>query len=159
MSLCDKESFDIVIGAGAGEGLEAWRRLHRRWDPLTTGRARGLLREILSPGRAKLQDLQGAVERLEDLMRRYCQRKDTHTGNRHTLAEDIRMAALEALLPEELEKHCQLQRARLDTYDKLREEVVLYAEARGYTAPKGGQVARPRDARPDDPMDVGVFDN
>ena len=37
-----------------------WRRLHKRWDPLTTGRARGLLREILSPGRAKLVELQGA---------------------------------------------------------------------------------------------------
>eukprot|EP00971_Amphidinium_carterae_P325152 6455272-Amphidinium_carterae.1 len=112
------------MGAGAGEGLEAWRRLHRRWDPLTTGRARGLLREILTPGRAQLSGLQGAVERLEDLMRRYCMRKDTQTGQRHTLAEDIRMASLEALLPDDLEKHVQLQRSRLDTYQKLREEVV-----------------------------------
>eukprot|EP00971_Amphidinium_carterae_P185199 3677763-Amphidinium_carterae.1 len=31
-----------LTDAGAGEGLEAWRPLHRRWDPLTTGRARGL---------------------------------------------------------------------------------------------------------------------
>ena len=75
--------------------LEAWRRLHKRWDPLTTGRARGLLREILSPGRAKLVELQGAVERLEDLMRRYTQRRDARNGQRHTLAEEIRMAALE----------------------------------------------------------------
>ena len=45
------------------------------------------------------------------------------------------MAALEALLPEELERHCQFQRSRLDTYQKLREEVVLYAEGRGYVAP------------------------
>eukprot|EP00971_Amphidinium_carterae_P039103 768567-Amphidinium_carterae.1 len=69
------------MGAGAGlEGLEAWWRLHRRWDPLTTGKARGLLREILTPNRAKLSELQGAVERLEDLMHRYCMRKDTQTG-------------------------------------------------------------------------------
>ena len=98
-------------------------------DPLTTGRARGLLREILSPGRAKLVELQKAVERLEDLMSRYTQRRDARNGQRHTLAEDIRMAALEALLSEELERHCQLQRSRLDTYQKLREEVFLYAEA------------------------------
>ena len=135
MTLVEGESFDILVGSGSGEGLEAWRRLHKRWDPLTTGRARGLLREILSPGRAKLVELQGAVERLEDLMRRYTQRRDARNGQRHTLAEDIRMAALEALLPEELERHCQLQRSRLDTYQKLREEVVLYAEARGYVAP------------------------
>ena len=61
-----------------------------------------------------------------------------------------------ALLPEELERHCQLQRSRLDTYQKLREEVVLYAEARGYVAPKLGQVSKAREDR-DDPMDVGGF--
>ena len=55
----------IHVGSGPGEGLEAWRRLHKRWGPLTTGRARGLLREILPLGRAKLGELQGAVERLD----------------------------------------------------------------------------------------------
>ena len=44
MTLVEGESFDILVGSGSGEGLEAWRRLHKRWDPLTTGRARGLLR-------------------------------------------------------------------------------------------------------------------
>ena len=151
MTLVEGESFDILVGSGSGEGLE-----HKRWDPLTTGRARGLLREILSPGRAKLVELQGAVERLEDLMRRCTQRRDARNGQRRTLAEYIRMAALETLLPEELARHCQLQRSRLDTYQKLREEVVLYAEARGYVAPKLGQVSKAREDR-DDPMDVGGF--
>ena len=89
MTLVEGESFDILVGSGSGEGLEAWRRLHKRWDPLTTGRARGLLREILSPGRAKLVELQGAVERLEDLMRRYTQRRDARNGQRHTLAKTL----------------------------------------------------------------------
>ena len=66
------------------------------------------------------------------------------------------MAALEALLSEELERHCQLQRSRLETYQKLREKVVLYAEAGGYVAPKLGQVAKAREDR-DDLMDVGGF--
>ena len=39
-SLTDGETFDIVMGSGRGRGYEAWRRIHRRWDPLTTGRAR-----------------------------------------------------------------------------------------------------------------------
>ena len=108
--------------------------------PLTTGRARLLLREILSPGCAKLGALQGAVEWLEDLIRRFTQRRDALNGQRHTLAEDIRMAALEALLPEELERHCQPRRSRLDTNQKQREEVVFEAGARGYVAPKLGQV-------------------
>ena len=78
MTLVEGESFDILVGSGSGQGLEAWLRLHKRWDPLTTGRARGLLREILSPARAKLVELQGAVERLEDLVRRYTQKRETH---------------------------------------------------------------------------------
>ena len=44
----------------------------------------------------------------------------------------------------------------LDTYQKLREEVVLYAEARGYVAPKLGQVSKAREDTTD-PMDVGGF--
>ena len=44
MTLVEGESFNILVGSG--EGLEAWRRLHKRWDPLTTGRARGLLRTV-----------------------------------------------------------------------------------------------------------------
>ena len=48
-----------------------------------------------------------------------------------TLAEDIRMASLEAALPDDLEKHAQLNRGRLTSYDALRAEVLLYAEARG----------------------------
>ena len=70
MTLVEGASLDILVGSGSGEGPEDWRRLHKCWDSLTTGRARGLLREILSHGRAKLVELQGAVERLEDLMRR-----------------------------------------------------------------------------------------
>ena len=102
MTLVEGESFDILVGCGPGEGLEAWRRLHKRWDLLTMGRARELPREILSLGRAKLGELQGAVERL---MRRYTQRRDARSGQRHTLAEGIRMEALEALLPEALGRH------------------------------------------------------
>ena len=34
MTLVEGESFDILVGSGSGEGLEAWRRLHKRLDPL-----------------------------------------------------------------------------------------------------------------------------
>ena len=91
-------------------------------------------------------------------MRRFTQRRDAGSGQRYTQAEDIRMPALEALLPEELERHCQLQWSRLDKYRKLREEVVLHAEASGYVAPKLCQVAKAREDR-DDPMDVGFPGN
>ena len=84
-----------------------------------TRRARSLLREILSPLRAKLLELMGAFERMEDLVRRFCSRRDAQ-GNAHTLADDIRMSSLEAMLPEDLVKHVQLNRARFTSYVVLR---------------------------------------
>ena len=47
------ESFDIVMSAGGDHGFESWRKLHGRWNPYTSGRARSLLREILSPTQVK----------------------------------------------------------------------------------------------------------
>ena len=38
------------------------------------------------------------------------------------------MASLESLLPEEMEQHVQLNRAKLSNYSLLRAEVVRYAE-------------------------------
>ena len=58
-ALTDDESQDIVIGAGAGNGLEAWRKLGRRWDPVVAGRERALRKQIISPEKCKLEDLFG----------------------------------------------------------------------------------------------------
>ena len=48
-TLTEGGSFDIVMSAGGEHGCESWRKLHGRWNPYTAGRARCLLREILSP--------------------------------------------------------------------------------------------------------------
>ena len=58
---------------------------------------------------------------MEDLVRRQCGRRDAQ-GNAHTLAEDIRTSSLEALWPDDLQKHVQLDRARSTSYGVLREE-------------------------------------
>ena len=67
----------------------------------------------------------GAIERMEDFVRRHCGRRDAQ-GNMHSLAEDNRMSSLEALLPDDLEKQLQLNRARLNSYGVLREEIKTY---------------------------------
>ena len=72
-------------------------------------------------------------------MRRYCSRRDAQ-GSAHNLAEDIRTSSSEALPPDNLEKHAQLNRARLTPCGVLREETKTHCECRG-----------------DDPMDIGAF--
>ena len=47
-ALTEGESFHIVMSAGGDHGFESWRK-HGRWNPFSAGRARSLLREILSP--------------------------------------------------------------------------------------------------------------
>ena len=154
-ALTDGESFDVVMSAGGDHGFESWRKLHRRWDPYTAGRARSVLREILSPSRVKLPELMGAIERMEDLVRRFCGRRDAQ-GNVHSLAEDIRMSSLEALLPDDLEKHVQLNRARLNSYGVLREEIKTYCECGGHAARNAKQKGLSHPGG-DDQMDIGAF--
>ena len=48
LALTESESFDVVLGA-APSGLEALKRLVRRWDPLRGGKRRALLRQISVP--------------------------------------------------------------------------------------------------------------
>ena len=98
-ALTDSQSCDVVVSAGGDHGFGSWRKLHKRWDPYTAGLARSLLGEILSPTRVKLPELMRAIEKMEDLMRHNCSRRDAQ-GNAHTLAEDIRMSSLDALLPD-----------------------------------------------------------
>ena len=87
--------------------------------------AKSLLREILSPSRVKLPELMRGIERIEDLVRRYCGRRDAQR-NVHSIAEDTRMSYLEALLPDDLEKLVQLNRMRLTSYGVMREEIKTY---------------------------------
>ena len=87
---------------------------------------------------------------MEDLVRRYCSRPDAQ-GNAHTLAEDIHLSSLETLLPDDLKKHVQLNRARLTSYGVLREEIKTYCECGGYANARKRETERfitPRRRRP-----------
>ena len=92
---------------------------------------------------------------MEDLVRRYCGRRDAQ-GNARTLAGDFRMSSLEALLPDDLEKHVQLNRARLTSYGVLREEIKTHCEFRCHAARNVRQKG-PSHPGGDDPMDIGSF--
>ena len=67
------------------------------------------------------------------------------------------MSSLEALLLDDLEKHVQLNRARLTSYGLLREEIKTYCECRGHA--NAGNAKQKGSSHPggDDPMDIGAF--
>ena len=112
-SLTIGESFDIATSSGGGH-----------WY---------LRLASCAPPHAKLQQLTGAVEPCEDLMGRYCIRRDAQ-GPPHTITHDIRLIPLDSRCcwPGDLEKPAQLNRLRLMTYSLLREEIMTSCESRGH---------------------------
>ena len=152
LHLTEGDANDLVCNSDHC-GAEAWRKLHRRFDPLTGGRIRNLLRSLISPQRCtKAEDLPATLERWEEQCGRYSRTKGPD-GQRRTLAEDVKMAALESLVPVELEQHLQLNASKFDSYDAMRQEATRYVETQ-----IGMKMSEPRidrhDKRRDDPMDT-----
>lgn len=101
-----------------------------------------------SSDRGQVEELaQGSLEPRESQAPRFGRRSGTVGRLNAEVLQPatIRMASLEAMLPDNLEKHVQLNRARLDTYAKLRAEILLYTEAKS-----SGETAKvPQASRPD----------
>ena len=155
-TLCEKEAFALVRGAGKGKGLEAWRRLCKRYDPTTGGRRRALLRSVLNPNRCgKIEELSAAVENWEDQVRQYENRRKGD-GTRPTLDEDIKISILESICPVEVERHLQLNQARFADYQEVRKELSAYLETRVGLKLKGGGYT---DSGGVQPMDIGALGN
>ena len=79
VQVTEGEANDTVFNS-SGMGLEAWRKLTRRWNPLTRSRLRNLLRHVISPGRASLTELPGALERWEEQVSKYRNSKTSRDG-------------------------------------------------------------------------------
>ena len=74
LHLTEDEANELV--SNSKHGLETWRKLHRRFDPMSDRRVRNMLRSLMNPGRLSLDALQGAMERWEELLVKYERSKD-----------------------------------------------------------------------------------
>ena len=145
-ALTDGESTDVVTSARGDRGFESWRKLHRRWGPCTAGRARSLFERGLVTTASDATRADGchrkdgrSRETLLQLTRCQC------TYHTHTLADDIRVSSLEALLSEGPREACSVESCEIS--------VVCCLEKRkskthcGCTLHPGG----------DDQIDIGAF--
>ena len=82
------------------------------------------MRTILSPGRCSLLELQAGIEHWESYVSRFEKKMKDKLDN------EIKLAGLESLVPEQLEKHLILNSNRLRTFEDARLEVVTYVEAK-----------------------------
>ena len=81
----------------------------------------------------------GAIEKMEDLVRRYSSRRDAQ-GNAHNLTEDIQHEFLLSFLA-----------------GVLREEIRTYCECRGHASARNVRQKGSSHPGGDDPMDIGAF--
>ena len=63
------ELLEGVQNTTRGSGLEAWRKLVRRFDPHTAGRKRTLLSRNINPGTVNVHELSRAIEQWEERVR------------------------------------------------------------------------------------------
>ena len=145
------ESFDIVLGA-TPHGVEALRRLICRWDPASGGHRRVILRQIAQPEKAKLAELPGKTEKWDGFLRRY---QKCRAGGEvaQKVDDDIKILALEGLVPHELEQHLAMNRSRLRAYEQVRSEIDAYIGAKH----SQGAISRSSGRKNDDPIDVDSF--
>ena len=106
-SLMEGTAFTCVDNAPRGNGLEAWRALHHKYDPSTRGQKKAMLNALIRTQRANYEGLRGAIEQWRTLRTRFEQKKDQFR-RREVLSESIAMNAIEQLVPQDLETHLLL---------------------------------------------------
>ena len=113
----------------------------------------------MNPQKVKLEEVGQALEILEGMIARY-DKKAVKNG-KNPLDDDLKSASIEAMVPEEIDKHLTLNRSRLTDYASVRNEVVDLFEARtGKTVKqslKSTMSSTNAQNQGGDPMDVDSF--
>ena len=138
--MTEGEACDIVKNTPADHGLEAWRKLSKRFDPHTGQRKRTLMSSILQPGQFKMPELSSAIEQWGDRTRTYENRV------KKALDDDIKSGIIISMCPEQLQTHLNLNQSKFIDYSDVREEIMSYLETRHVNADTRGT-----------PMDIGAF--
>ena len=127
MALTSYEANDIVANSRKNP-LEAWRRLQDRRKETKPSAHHHFSWTVLSSGTP-------SGDRTLGVLRVSLRREDEgQVGRRDQAAwswdDEIKLAGLESLVPEELEKHLIHNSNRLRTFEDARLEVVTYVEAK-----------------------------
>ena len=121
--LTDGEVLSIVMNTPGRSGLEAWRRLNKRFDPQSPGKKRSALTRLMNPAQVPLKQLSAAIGKWWELVRNYEDARKT------TVDDDVKCVALAALCPDALQHHLHMNTGRLNTSELMLEEVQLFLAA------------------------------
>ena len=108
----------------------------------------------MSPGRCFLLEPQAEIERWESCVSRYEKKLKDKLDD-----DEIKLAGLEALVPEELEKHLILNSNRLRTFEVARLEIVTYVKAKIGLRIRDSKPGDTGSRRHSEPMDVDAVNS
>ena len=117
------ECISIVKNSTKNVGLDAWRRLCKRYDPNNPQVNMHLLKTILHPTKVSLHQLQMNIESWEERYRVYTEK------TKESLSDPMQRMCLQSMCPDLLGSHLDMHIARLDTYLKMKTEILAYVEA------------------------------
>ena len=152
-----------VRDAGAGEGLEAWQRLHNEYDPSSSVRRVTILGQVQNPPKCeKMEELGPALEEWLSKKRQYEEFTDKE-GNNCRVADDSLMAAMFKLTPRSLEETVMFKADDYEKFEDLFDRLVTFASTKhslkldtGGAGSSGGAGGRSR-ARDSDAMEVDAL--
>ena len=108
---------------GLQNGLLAWKRLVRYYDPNNATTRRSLLGQILNPGQAKGYDaLNGHLEQWIDKKQKY------ERMSQKTIEEEYLIGIIIEACPNTLKEHLETNAERLCTFKEVYEEIIRHVE-------------------------------
>ena len=119
-ALCEDGAFTLVQNARQFGGLDAWRRLSRRFDPQTPMKSVFALMKLLNQSAVPLEKLLESIESWEEQYRVWA------LASKMDLPDIVRQMALIMMTSEPLRGHIELTIENYDDYDELRTFIERY---------------------------------
>jgi len=137
------EPLNIVVNAGSGEGLVAWKHLVERYEGATATRLAGTLLQLMNWSFAG--DVQSRIELFEREVTLY-EKKSSEI-----VSKNLRIGmVLNGLDKGSLKDHLLLNTSRYNTWAEFKNEVIQYRRAVATVGALGEQPT---------PMEIGAFGN
>ena len=121
----DQEAMNIVRNVDGENGMEAWRRICKRFGPKTKGKRLYLTRACVNPKKCvKLTDTLSAIEKWERDVRRLA------SDYKEELSDGLKAAILLELAPSEITDFLSHKLGEDDTYESTKGHIVRYVDTR-----------------------------
>lgn len=135
------EAQKMVENVPQANGVEAWRRLVRRWDPASAQAGLSLMNAILFPIPAKkISEMPMVLEKWDAMVA-----KQERRTRGIAVTDSTKMAIVIRMCPPELAKHLRINSQAFKTYEEIRMAIQQYVESEPITMSSANQAPVPMD--------------